>query len=289
MKKVAIFGSRHQNTSAVRIERLLEAVAGAASALFMHSVLYRHLTQMGIDVKVDAVFDELPECDLIISLGGDGTFLRSARRAGRSGIPVMGVNTGHLGFLANFTIDDTEAVSSVVRGESGVVEARTLLEVKCGNLPENLWPYALNELAVLKAETSSMINVRANIGDTFLADYLADGVVVSTPTGSTAYNLSAGGPIIEPTLNCVVVSPIAPHSLTMRPLVISGEDTLNLLPTSRDCGCRISIDGQSVVMGCGEVIKVRRAPFCSYIVRHTDDHFATILRDKLLWGRREYK
>lgn len=286
MKKVAIFGSRHQNASASHIEQLLETVAESAGAVYIHSKLYAHLLELDIDMKVDKVFDELPECDLIISLGGDGTLLRAARRAGDRGIPVMGVNTGHLGFLANFTIDDTEAVAQVVRGEGGVVEARTLLQVECRSLPAHLWPYALNELAVLKAETSSMINVRANIGGHFLADYLADGVVVSTPTGSTAYNLSAGGPIVEPTLDCVVVSPIAPHSLTMRPLVISGKDTLSLIPSSRECGCRISIDGQSVVIGCGEEIRVRRAPFCSYIVRRCDDHFASILRDKLLWGKR---
>ena len=166
------------------------------------------------------------------------------------------------------------------------LESRMLLRLECDHLPEDMWPYALNEVSVLKEDTSSMINVEASIDGFPLADYLVDGLVVSTPTGSTAYSMAAGGPIVEPTLQCVVLTPVAPHTLTLRPLVVGSESEILLKVTSRADAFRVSLDGRSIVMPCGTTLRVRRALFSTIVMRRPDDDFASILRNKLLWGRR---
>ena len=166
------------------------------------------------------------------------------------------------------------------------LEPRMLLHLESDHLPSGLWPYALNEISILKEDTSSMINVSTRIDGFPLAEYLADGLVVCTPTGSTAYSMAAGGPIVQPTLECITLTPLAPHTLTLRPLVVGADSDLHLKVTSRADAFRVSLDGRSVVMPCGATLRVRRALFSTIVMRRPDDDFASILRNKLLWGRR---
>lgn len=223
---------------------------------------------------------------VVVSLGGDGTFLRTARLVGASGRPILGINTGHLGFLSAYTLDDASALAGALLAGRCTVEARTVLQVHCHGCACPAAPFALNEVALLKDETASMISVSAEVDGHYLAEYLADGLVVATATGSTAYNLSAGGPILAPELDNVVLTPLAPHSLTLRPLVLSGSSCLRFTSQSRSGRCRVSLDGNSFQIPSGAVVEVSRAPFCINVVRRDGDDFASVLRHKLHWGAR---
>lgn len=232
------------------------------------------------------------DIDRVISLGGDGTFLRAAQWVGRSQVPILGINTGHLGFLASYSLDETDELIKAILNPVVTVEPRMLLHIECAGMPDDFWPYALNEVAFMKSDTSSMLNVRTWIDGHYLADYLADGLIVATPTGSTAYNLSVGGPILDPTLRAMVLTPIAPHSLTMRPLVVRGDSEVSAAVFSKANNYRVSIDGRQFTMPCctqGKTcdpqVKITRADVVVNIMRRPDSHFSEILRNKLLWGR----
>lgn len=287
MQTIAIYGNRHQERYLDKIGRFLDSLRGFGFRLVVAPRFADYLDSVGINVNEGERSDSLPsEAVMVVSIGGDGTFLRAAQWVGRSGVPILGINTGHLGFLASYSFADLDPMLDAIRGGNFRREQRLLLKVECDSLPATVWPYALNEVAVMKSETSSMINVNAEIDGFFLADYLSDGLIISTPTGSTAYNLSVGGPILQPTLHCMALSPIAPHSLTMRPLVVDAGSSLTLRPTSRSSEFRLSIDGKSAVIPCGSTVSVSKADFMIVALRIPSDNFASILRDKLLWGKR---
>ena len=256
----------------------------------VHPKLAHYLTENHVELHGARISADFPsDADLLISLGGDGTFLRAARWAGKSEVPVLGVNTGHLGFLASCSLDGLpEMLGAVCRGDV-IVEKRMVLWVHGHSLDDEIWPYALNEVAFLKEETASMIAVRTNVNGQFLADYRADGLIIATPTGSTAYNLSAGGPILEPTLDCMVLSPVAPHTLTVRPLVVGGDSELELTVESRTGEFRLSLDGRSLAVPAGEKVWIKRAGFSTMLIRGKGENFSTILRDKLLWNASKYE
>lgn len=234
------------------------------------------------------VGDNRFDADLAVSIGGDGTFLRAARWIGERGIPILGINSGHLGFLADVTLEKSESIIGDIAAMNLSVESRQLLSVELGTPSGNAvlppFPYALNEVAVLRDETASMISVDARLDGNPLALYQADGLMVSTPTGSTGYNLSVGGPILAPSSQCWVVSPIAAHSLTMRPLVVSSDSRLTLHVDSRVPVYRLSIDGRSVTLPLEARITLGKAPFVTRIAHRRGHNFVDTLRSKLLWG-----
>lgn len=289
MNRIAIYGSRHQEGYLPLLREFFASLYARSFEVTVSERFGRYLSDRGI-VFPDCVglSDELPqEVECVISIGGDGTFLRAAQWVGKREVPILGINTGHLGFLASYSLDEMKELMDVVAANRGELERRAVLEVRCASLPEGFWPYALNEVAVIRGETASMVTVHAEIDGDFLADYMADGLVVATPTGSTAYSLSAGGPILAPTLECAVLSPIAPHSLTMRPLVVGGDSDICLRPESRVEHVRVSLDGRSFLMKCGEdELLIRRAPFSVIVLRRPDANFPSLLRSKLLWGTR---
>lgn len=228
------------------------------------------------------------EADLALSIGGDGSFLRAARWIADREIPILGINSGHLGFLADVTLQESDMViDEIARMDLSVGERRMLrVDLHTDNpdavLPE--FPYALNEVAVLRDETASMISVHARLDGVPLAVYKADGLIVATPTGSTGYNLSVGGPIVAPSADCWVLSPIAAHSLTMRPLVVPSQSVVNLRVDSRVPVFRLSIDSRSVTLPLDVSLTLSRAPFVTKIAHRRDQNFADTLRSKLLWG-----
>lgn len=283
--KIAVYGSRRQGHYLDGVARLFFILKGMGFRVAVHNKLAGYLEDNGVDMYGAVSVDNIPSgTGLVVSIGGDGTFLRAARWVGKREIPILGVNTGHLGFLAGCGLSEAgDMLEAICRGEV-VVERRIMLEVAITGLSRSCWPYALNEVAVLKGDTASMISVRTNINGNYLADYRADALLVSTPTGSTAYNLSAGGPVVEPTVDCMVLSPIAPHTLTVRPLVVRGDSVLELAVESRTNNFRLSLDDRSYTLPIGERVMVRRADFCTLLVRRADSNFATILRDKLLWS-----
>lgn len=224
--------------------------------------------------------------DLAISLGGDGTFLRTAKWINASRVPILGVNAGHLGFLTDFTIDMLLDADRKTLGNLRL-EPRKLLRVSCSEpLPAECSPYALNDVALLKNDTASMISIEASVDSIPLTTYLADGLIIATPTGSTGYNLSVGGPILAPTVNALVISPVAPHLLAMRPLAVNGDARIDLRVKARKGMFMLSLDGRSHPVNADATITIRTAEFPIIVAQFPDHHFAETLRTKLLWGER---
>lgn len=295
MRGIGIYGNSRQGAYLPQIVALLRNLEQRGVALYVHEHFAGYLSRSGIGIGEKwEVCREFPagQVDRVVSFGGDGTFLRTACWVGRHGTPIMGVNTGHLGFLAHYSLDRTdELVCTLLEGPC-IVESRMLLQVRSPYVPDDFWPCALNEVAILKSDNSSMLDVRTWVDGNYLADYLADGLLVATPTGSTAYNLSVGGPILDPTVSNMVLSPIAPHSLAMRPLVIGGDSRVSLSVISKARRCRISLDGRPFVMPCvqqGETaepaLSITKADFAVNILRSPESHFSDILRNKLKWGQ----
>lgn len=288
MKRVAIYGNRHQEGYLSLLRSFFAALTEREFEVSVEERFALYLAGNGVTMPAGIqCVQELPDdAECVISIGGDGTFLRAAQWVGKREIPILGINTGHLGFLASYSLEEMDALMDVVASDRGRVERRSVLEVSCGSLPPGFWPYALNEVAVMRGETASMVTVHAEVDGYFLADYLADGLVVATPTGSTAYNLSAGGPILAPTLECAVLSPIAPHSLTMRPLVVGADSEICLTASSRVEYARVSLDGRYFMMSCErDKLRIRRAEFSVMVLRRPGASFARLLRNKLLWGK----
>lgn len=293
MKGIAIYGNTRQDSHLPHISRFLRLLEEHDVALYVEERFSEYLRRGGVSGgwEVRELFPA-DDVDCVVSLGGDGTFLRCARWVAYHGTPIMGINTGHLGFLASYSFDEMDQLVPILLGGLGRIEPRMVLRVESRYLPEGVWPYALNEVAILKSDSSSMLDIRTWVDCNYLADYLADGLLVATPTGSTAYNLSVGGPILDPTVSNMVLSPVAPHSLTMRPLVIGGDSQVAVAVTSKARRCRISLDGRAFSMPCVQenetaepALTVTKAGFAVNILRSPESHFSDILRNKLMWGR----
>lgn len=285
---ISIFGSRRQEPYLPQIVQLFRLLEANGFVVIIHPHLYSYLIDRNVELPDCCHQSDTPPAHskAALSIGGDGTFLRTAGWVGNRNIPILGINTGHLGFLAMCDIEEAQTIVTDLINDRLIIEQRSLLHLEAPYIPDNFWPYALNEVAILKQDTASMITVQTMVDDSFLTDYLADGLLVSTPTGSTGYNMSVGGPILRPTLDNWVLSPIAPHSLTMRPLVINSDATIKATTRSRAKTYRISVDGRSFSLPCGSTITIRKADFSINVMRRHDDNFANTLRHKLLWGAR---
>lgn len=223
------------------------------------------------------------EADVALSLGGDGTFLTTVMWVAEQGIPIMGINMGRLGYLAAYSMDEaSQAIDDLLAGKYDI-EFRSMLQASCeGVMIEH--PYALNDIAILRQDTSSMIEMETTLQGKPLTTYKGDGLVVCTPTGSTAYNLSAGGPILEPSTRCMVLSPLSPHSLTMRPLVVPDEAVITIVTHTRAESYRLSLDGEGITCPAGTLVTIGKAPVAVKVIQRTDHNFARTLRHKLHWG-----
>ncbi|MDE7438646.1 MAG: NAD(+)/NADH kinase [Muribaculaceae bacterium] len=289
MNRISIYGNRQQEGYLPLLSRFFVRLLERGFEVSMASGFAASLRDQSVALPAEIlVAEELPDdAECVVSIGGDGTFLRAAQWVGKREVPILGINTGHLGFLASYSLDQMEELMDVVADNTATYERRMVLQVSCASMPEDFWPYALNEVSLLRGETASMVTVHAEVNGHFLADYMADGLVVATPTGSTAYNLSVGGPIMEPTLQCLVLSPIAPHSLTMRPLVIDGGSVVTLHADSRIDNSRVSLDGRYYnIPSDGSALEIRKADFEVVVMRRPNSQFARLLRNKLLWGQR---
>lgn len=285
--RFAIFGNEYSPNGAGTVIGIFNALRHHNAEYYVDRPYYDYLTGiLHLDIDPTGVFDGYDfDVDFAISLGGDGTFLRAASRVGKKNVPVLGVNMGHLGFLADIAPDEAEdAINDIFEGkyrfvERSVIEASTENEPFCGN------PYALNEVAVLKRDIASMILIRATINGEYLTTYQADGLIVSTPTGSTAYSLSNGGPIMVPSTDVLCLTPVAPHSLNVRPIVINDNVTVELEVESRSHNFLIAVDGRSEKMQEGTKVTIRKAPFVIRIVKRLSKQYYKNLRDKMGWGQ----
>ena len=284
--KFAIFGNTYQPKKSLHALRLFELLKKQGAEICMCREFYQFLTA---DLKMEVPVDALLEgndftADMVISIGGDGTFLKAARRVGRKQIPILGINTGRLGFLADVSPEEMEVTFEEIQAGRYSVEERSVLQLICNdrNLQES--PYALNEIAVLKRDSSSMISIRTAINGAYLNTYQADGLVIATPTGSTAYSLSVGGPIIVPQSGTFCITPVASHSLNARPITLRDQAELSLSIESRNHNFLVAIDGRSEA--CTEATKLilRRAPYNIKVLQRKQHSFFTTLREKLMWG-----
>lgn len=284
--RLAIYGNKYQEGHIEGLSRFFNAIAAYDVQVAMEYTFYNYLCRvLPSHPHVDEIIKgDNFSADLAISIGGDGTFLRTAQWVGDKNIPIMGINTGHLGYLADVQISESETILDDITVGNYKIEERSLIEVVSANNTLDSWTFALNEVAILKQDTASMISIKTEINDVVLNTYIGDGLIISTPTGSTGYNLSVGGPIIEPTAPNWVISPIAAHSLTMRPLVVSNESVIRITTTSRATNYRLSLDGRSITLPEGSSITLRKAPFVIKVVQRLDHHFTDTLRNKLLWG-----
>ena len=285
--RIAIYGSRRQQEAAPTVARFLETLHSKGVETVMHRKLYRHLLEVIPESLTNVgTVTETPRftADMAVSLGGDGTFLRTAMWVADKQIPIVGVNTGHLGYLTSLTIDQLPALLDMVASDCFRIERRSLIHLDAPFLGEHFYPYALNEFALTREDTASMISARVSVDGVDLGDYRADGILVCTSTGSTAYNLSVGGPIVQPTVDVHVIAPVAAHSLAMRPLVVDGSAEIAIVPSGRGNRVRLALDGRSADVDMATRICLSKAPFKVLVMQLADHTFADALRQKLHWG-----
>ena len=284
--KFAIFGNEYQAKKSASIEKILNFLEKKKAEVYVESAYYDFLTrEQQLKVNVAGVFEDYNfDVDYVISMGGDGTFLKAASRVGAKGTPIIGINMGRLGFLADVLPSEIEtALDSLYAGECQIEEHAVIqVEAKGGILAGN--PFALNDIAVLKRDDASMISIRTQVDGEFLVTYQADGLIVSTPTGSTAYNLSNGGPIIIPQSGSLCLTPVAPHSLNIRPIVINDTAEITLDIESRSHNYLVAIDGRSERMTEETRLVIRRAAHSIKIVKQRNQRYFSTLREKLMWG-----
>lgn len=289
MPRIDIYGNSRQSTKLHELRRFFEALtlSGSPENLHVDNEYLLFLREVIPDIAallkpIDAASDPAPS--LALSIGGDGTFLTTANRIGCSGTPIMGINSGHLGYLSAADIAQADALAGrIVSGEFSV-EPRTLLQV-CSEsplLPPR--PFALNEVAILKQATASMITVETRLNGHLLASVGGDGLIVSTPTGSTGYNLSVGGPVVSPNSTEWILSPVAPHSLYMRPLVVDDSSVVSVRVRSRSGFFMLAIDGRSTSLPEDTELVLRKAPFRINVAHLPGQNFIDTLRYKLHWG-----
>lgn len=285
--RIAVFGSVHQDRFIDGIKLLFETLAKHNAAVDIHEKFYNYLCRMVDNPPIpnSIITDDNFSADLAISLGGDGTFLRTAKRVSDKNIPILGINTGHLGYLTDAKMDDAEIVIDDIMNNRYKIECRNLIEVVSLDKKHPISePFALNEVAILRQDTSSIISVETSVDDAYLTTYKGDGLIISTPTGSTAYNLSVGGPILDPNSQNIVISPISPHSLTMRPLVMRDDAVIGIKAISRAEMYNVSIDGRSNSLPIDTPIIIRKAPHTIKVVQSLRHSFIHTLRSKLNWG-----
>lgn len=226
----------------------------------------------------------IASADYVISLGGDGTMLETLAYVRKSGIPVLGVNTGRLGFLASVNKDDLQKSLQLLIKEKFTLDKRELIEIDGCNNCFNSINYALNEFTIHKKDSSAMINIDTFVDGVFLNSYFADGLIVSTPTGSTAYSLSCGGAIMIPDSENFIITPIAPHNLNVRPIVISNNKKISFKVSGRTDTVNISLDSRNAQVPSSTEITIYKANFRFNLINLEGQHFFTTLRNKLLWG-----
>lgn len=281
----AIIGNNYQIEKAIHTKRLLELLYAKGATVKMCRNFYEFIKpSLGRMIKTPLLFEDTDfSADMVISIGGDGTFLKAARKVGAKGIPIIGINTGRLGFLADISPNDIEeTINEILQGKYSI-EERSVLKLDC-KLPCIKTPYALNEIAILKRDDASMITIHTHVEDSYLATYQSDGLIVATPSGSTAYSLSVGGPIIEPNSKTLIITPIAPHSLNVRPFVIRDNITVKLKVESRNHNFLISIDGKSYKCNEETELYISKANYGVKVVKRKNHLFYDTLREKLMWG-----
>lgn len=287
--KVAIYGQEYQETALEYILELLEELQKNKAVVLFEAQFYKFLGGAGALGDYNTFTHELgldSSFDLFVSFGGDGTILRATTYIRDLGIPIVGVNTGRLGFLSTFKKEEVRRVVTEFRAGAYHLVERSLLAVYSDtDIPEfGSINFALNEVSVSRKDTTSMITIATYLNDEYLTSYWADGLIIATPTGSTGYSLSCGGPVITPTAKSLVITPIAPHNLNARPLVIADDTVIRLKVSGREEHHLLSLDSRLATIENGRELTVKKADFKIRMVEYTSESFLKTIRNKLLWG-----
>ncbi len=287
--KVAIYGQKYQENVSDYVEELLDELKNESAEIVIeknfHNLLYSDKKKKFQTFTRSRGLDS--SFDMLVSFGGDGTILRAVTYIRDLGIPIVGVNTGRLGFLSTFKKEDVrKVIQEFVSGAYTIVE-RSLVAVHASfDIPEfGELNFALNEVTVSRKDTTSMITVETYLNDEYLTSYWADGLIVATPTGSTGYSLSCGGPVITPTAQSLVITPIAPHNLNARPLVISDKTEIRLKVSGREENHLVSLDSRIATLENGKEIVIKKAGFTINMIEYYSESFLKTIRNKLLWGQ----
>lgn len=288
--KIGIYGQFYHEYSEDYFRMLLDALEAKGAEIIIEENFLQILRERP---DIHGSFKELPSFkkldssfDYFFSIGGDGTILKAVAFVADLNIPIVGVNTGRLGFLATIQKEEiTNSLNKILDGEYFISE-RTLLTVETDSLKEDIGPlnFALNEIAVNRHNTSSMIQVETWIDNKYLTSYWSDGLIVATPTGSTGYSLSCGGPIVEPSAKNFLLTPIAPHNLSARPLVVPDTARLCLKISGRENTFLLALDSRTTTIESNSEVIIKKAPFTIKLLQLHEDSFIQTLRKKLLWG-----
>ncbi len=286
MMKIAIYSQYYSEKTIDAFQLLLKVLLKEDVEIHIEQEFLNHIKDSIKNTSIASFIDLDKSFDLLISIGGDGTILRAITYVQDLDIPIVGINTGRLGFLATIQTDDiAEAFKNILAGNYKISE-RSLLSME--TTPENTdikeINFALNEIAVSRKNTTSMITVDTKLNGEYLTSYWSDGLIVSTPTGSTGYSLSCGGPVITPDTNSFVLTPIAPHNLSARPLVIPDSTEIELMVDGREDQHLVSLDSRIATLNNNTIIKIKKASFTVKMLELIEESFLDTLRKKLLWG-----
>ncbi|MFV8268590.1 NAD kinase [Flavobacterium sp. GT2N3] len=288
--KVAIYGQYYQNSTEPIINDIFVFFNKNNVEMIIETHFLEMLNERKIVEKKYKTFTSHTELDdsfdMLISIGGDGTILRAATLVRDSGIPILGINAGRLGFLASVQKENIASFMQFVIDKKYTISKRALLSLTCTPPNESIDAinFAMNEITVSRKDTTSMITIDTYLNDEYLTSYWADGLIISTPTGSTGYSLSCGGPILTPDVKSTVITPIAPHNLTARPLVVPDETEIRLKVSGREEYYLVSLDSRVTSVKNESILTLKKTPFQINMVEIPEETFLKTLRNKLLWG-----
>jgi NAD+ kinase len=285
--KIAIYGRKYNDSATVYMQQLIDCLVENQVEIVIYSAFQAFLSprvNLPKNIEVFNSYDELKEVKYLISVGGDGTLLDTVTFVRDSGIPIIGINMGRLGFLASIAKQEIKtAVESLMKGHF-TIDKRSLIRVE-SNIPLfNGVNYGLNEVTIHKKDTSSMIIVHAYLNGEFLNSYWADGLILATPTGSTGYSLSCGGPIIFPNSENFVITPISPHNLNVRPIIISDNQVITFEVEGRSAHYLATLDSRTETLETTVQLAVRKESFELNLIRLSTENYLGTLRNKLMWG-----
>ncbi len=288
--KIAIFGQYYQNNTAEIVRKVVDFLETKSISISFERTFLTILQEKNIVTKKYSSFSNSTELEAdfeaLISIGGDGTILKAATFIRDKNIPIIGINAGRLGFLATVQYENIEALLQKVLVKDYIISKRSLLSVRTVPEYENFkdLDFALNEVTVARKDTTSMITIDTMLNEEYLTSYWADGLIVSTPTGSTGYSLSCGGPVLTPEVASFVVTPMAPHNLNARPLVITDDTEITLKVSGREEQFLISLDSRIAAVSKDTTVYIKKASFTLSVIEFKDETFLTTIRKKLLWG-----
>ena len=286
--RIALFGTKFNSSKAKYVQHLVNKLEQENVQLIIESQFCDNLTNIKFKKEFDTFespTDLKEKADILLSIGGDGTLLGAITFVRDSDIPILGINTGTLGFISSVSTDQIEyAINHLLKGEYKI-KNRTLLSLESENNLFGETNFALNEVTVLKKDTSSMIRIHAYLDDEFINTYWADGLIISSPTGSTGYSLSCGGPIVLPGTNNFIITPIAPHNLNVRPIIVSDESKITLKVSKQDELALVALDSRSRAIGPELELTIRKARYKVKLIQFEKQSFISTIREKLMWGK----